>query len=183
MIGFWTAFQLIRRALRGEGSVDERLGSHSDNGNDYKGLIGYGAYSMLFSLLGSELQLKWNNLDGIAGVDSTGQILSLVIGCFTLFRSLALLVRKGFGNRHVSGPAREIIDLQRQLAEKEKKINQLKAQLGGKETGLIDLEKGKNQLSNPSDQESPSNHVERDIEKDGTVTTEELQPNKSEPEE
>src|SRR5205085_9357963 len=77
VIGFWTAFQLIRRALRGEGSVDERLGSHSDNGNDYKRLIGYGAYSMLFSLLGSELQLKRNNLDGIAGVDSTGQILSL----------------------------------------------------------------------------------------------------------
>jgi hypothetical protein len=42
-------------------------------------------------LVASELQMKWNHLDGIYSVNTTGQILPLALGSLSLFRSLYLL--------------------------------------------------------------------------------------------
>jgi len=38
-----------------------------------------------------ELEIKWNNFEGINTVSSSGEIIPLVIGCFSLFMSLALI--------------------------------------------------------------------------------------------
>jgi hypothetical protein len=44
-----------------------------------------------FYIVASELQLRWNHLDGINSVTSTGQIIPLSLGCLSLFRTLVLL--------------------------------------------------------------------------------------------
>ena len=44
-----------------------------------------------FYIVASELQLKWNHLEGINSVSTTGQIIPLSLGCLSLFRTLYLL--------------------------------------------------------------------------------------------
>ena len=47
--------------------------------------------SFIFYIVASELQLKWNHLDGINSIDSTGQIIPLALGTFSLIRALYIL--------------------------------------------------------------------------------------------
>ena len=42
-------------------------------------------------ILATELQMRWNHLDGINSVNTTGQIIPLVLGCLSLIRSIYLL--------------------------------------------------------------------------------------------
>ena len=52
----------------------------------------YGSIAILtFYVIASELQLRWNHLDGINNVDSTGQIIPLTLGSLALLRSIYLL--------------------------------------------------------------------------------------------
>lgn len=48
---------------------------------------------LLFYIVAAELQISFNNLDGIGGIDSTGQIIPLGLGSLSLIRSLWLLRR------------------------------------------------------------------------------------------
>ena len=48
--------------------------------------------SLLFGILTMELEIRWNNFEGINTISSSGEIIPLVIGCFSLFMSLALLL-------------------------------------------------------------------------------------------
>jgi hypothetical protein len=47
--------------------------------------------ALIFYIAASELQLGWNNLDGINSLNTTGQIIPLVIGTLSLLRTLFLL--------------------------------------------------------------------------------------------
>ena len=47
--------------------------------------------TLVFYIVASELQLGWNNLDGINSLNTTGQIIPLVIGTLSLLRTLFLL--------------------------------------------------------------------------------------------
>lgn len=52
----------------------------------------YGSIILLaFYIVASELQLKWNHLDGINSVNTTGQIIPLTLGVMSLVRSIWLL--------------------------------------------------------------------------------------------
>jgi hypothetical protein len=52
----------------------------------------YGSIVILaFYIIASELQLKWNHLDGINSVNTTGQIIPLTLGVLSLVRSIWLL--------------------------------------------------------------------------------------------
>jgi hypothetical protein len=52
----------------------------------------YGSVTILtFYIIASELQLKWNHLDGINSVNTTGQIIPLTLGVMSLVRSIWLL--------------------------------------------------------------------------------------------
>ena len=42
-------------------------------------------------ILGTELEIKWNHLDGLGSVDTTGQLIPLTVGCFSLFRAIMLI--------------------------------------------------------------------------------------------
>jgi hypothetical protein len=46
---------------------------------------------LIFYIVASELQLKWNHLDGINSLNTTGQIIPLVIGTLSLLRTIFLL--------------------------------------------------------------------------------------------
>ena len=50
-----------------------------------------GGFGLCFSILAIELQLRWNNMSGIDGIQTTGQIIPLVIGVVSLFRAIALM--------------------------------------------------------------------------------------------
>jgi hypothetical protein len=52
-----------------------------------KGEIPYFA----FYIVASELQFKWNHLDGINAVNTTGQIIPLALGTFSLIRALFII--------------------------------------------------------------------------------------------
>jgi hypothetical protein len=45
-----------------------------------------GAFVLALFILPIELQIAWNQLDGVGTVSSTGQLLALTIGAFSLFR-------------------------------------------------------------------------------------------------
>jgi hypothetical protein len=47
--------------------------------------------ALVFYIVASELQLGWNNLDGINSLNTTGQIIPLVIGTLSLLRTMFLL--------------------------------------------------------------------------------------------
>lgn len=50
------------------------------------GLIGLG-----FSIAAIELELRWNNLEGINGVITTGQIIPLAVGSISLLRAFVFI--------------------------------------------------------------------------------------------
>jgi hypothetical protein len=64
-----------------------------ESGADYFDYtLALGGFTVLgFYLTAAELQLKWNNLDGINSVSTTGQIIPLGIGSLSLLRTLYLL--------------------------------------------------------------------------------------------
>jgi hypothetical protein len=90
------------RRLSGDGPDDERwkvIFSESWTEIAQNDLVAYygfvtGMFGLAFSVAAIELELRWNNVDGITGVQSTGQIIPLVVGCISLFRSLVLLLAK-----------------------------------------------------------------------------------------
>lgn len=49
--------------------------------------------SIAFVLLivGTELEIEWNHLAGLQRVDTTGQLIPLTVGCFSLFRAVMLI--------------------------------------------------------------------------------------------
>jgi hypothetical protein len=52
----------------------------------------YGSVVILaFYIIASELQLRWNHLDGINSVNTTGQIIPLTLGVMSLARSIWLV--------------------------------------------------------------------------------------------
>lgn len=55
------------------------------------------AFMLLSVILGIELEIKHNNLDGVQGIDTTGQIVPLAVGCFSMGRAIALVVMWSFG--------------------------------------------------------------------------------------
>jgi hypothetical protein len=54
--------------------------------------IGLAGAALATVLVGIELGIKWNHLDGLGSVSTTGQIVPLTVGCFSLFRALALVI-------------------------------------------------------------------------------------------
>lgn len=54
-------------------------------------LVRSGLFWMVIYIIASELQLKWNHLDGINSVNTTGQIIPLALGTLSLGRSIWLL--------------------------------------------------------------------------------------------
>lgn len=51
-----------------------------------------GTLTFAFAVMGVELQIRWNNLTGLGNIETTGQIIPLTIGCFSLFRALILAI-------------------------------------------------------------------------------------------
>jgi len=49
-------------------------------------------WGLVYCIVAIELEIRWNNLDGIGGVSTTGQIIPLVVGCLSLARSIALVI-------------------------------------------------------------------------------------------
>lgn len=92
---------LVRR-LGGDGPHEERWkvilsGAWIEMArNDFVAYYGFvtALFGLAFTVAAIELELRWNNVDGITGVQTTGQIIPLVVGCISLFRSLALLLAK-----------------------------------------------------------------------------------------
>jgi hypothetical protein len=60
-----------------------------DRENWYSALGGL-VYLVLY-IIATELQMRWNHLDGINSVDTTGQIIPLALGSLSLIRSIYLL--------------------------------------------------------------------------------------------
>jgi hypothetical protein len=54
--------------------------------------IGFAGIGIAAVVTGIELGIKWNHLDGLGSVSTTGQIVPLTVGCFSLFRALALVI-------------------------------------------------------------------------------------------
>jgi hypothetical protein len=90
------------RRLSGEGPHEERWKViFSDTWteiaqNDFVAYYGFvtAIFGLAFSVAAIELELRWNNVDGITGVQTTGQIIPLVVGCMSLFRSFFFLLVK-----------------------------------------------------------------------------------------
>lgn len=53
-----------------------------------------GGLSLALCNIPVELQILWNHLDGVGGMSSTGQVLSLTIGSFSLLRALWLISKR-----------------------------------------------------------------------------------------
>jgi hypothetical protein len=47
---------------------------------------------VILAIVAIELTIRWNNLSGVRGITSTGQLIPFVIGCFSIFRSLVLFI-------------------------------------------------------------------------------------------
>jgi hypothetical protein len=89
-----------------EGGSGENNREETENENERKRTLGevlakLGAGLLCISLLytasivGMELQIRWNNLTGLGNVSSVGQIIPLTIGCFSLSRALFLALVEG----------------------------------------------------------------------------------------
>ena len=64
----------------------------SDESDNHNYHIALGAFVFLVAyIVPAELQLRWNHLDGINTVDTTGQIIPLALGSLSLIRSVYLL--------------------------------------------------------------------------------------------
>jgi hypothetical protein len=59
--------------------------------------VGFAGLAVAAVLVGIELGIKWNHLDGLGSVSTTGQIVPLTVGCFSMFRALALVILGCFG--------------------------------------------------------------------------------------
>jgi hypothetical protein len=53
-----------------------------------------GVLVLMLCILPVELQVAWNKLGGVGGISSTGQLISLTIGSFSLFRAVWLVLMK-----------------------------------------------------------------------------------------
>jgi hypothetical protein len=51
-----------------------------------------GALGLIIAITGAELQFRWNNVTGIDGISTTGQIIPLVVGAVSLFRAVSLTI-------------------------------------------------------------------------------------------
>jgi hypothetical protein len=90
----------LRRAAR-DGPHEERWKVVLDEEMDFlkDDFVAYicfatGMFGLAFTVAAIELEVRWNNVDGITGVQTTGQLIPLVVGCISLFRSLVLLLAK-----------------------------------------------------------------------------------------
>lgn len=59
-------------------------------------LVLFVAFVIASMAVGLELEIKWNHLDGLGGIDTTGQIIPLVIGSLSLFSAMGFLVSRCF---------------------------------------------------------------------------------------
>jgi hypothetical protein len=55
------------------------------------------AFELVSLIANIELEIRSNHLDGVRGVDTTGQIIPLAVGCLSLGRALALVVMWSLG--------------------------------------------------------------------------------------
>ena len=53
-----------------------------------------GGLVLVLCILPVELQIKWNKLAGVGGISSTGQLMALTIGSFSLLRAIWLVLTK-----------------------------------------------------------------------------------------
>ena len=60
-------------------------------------LVFFVAFVIASMAAGLELEIKWNHLDGLGGIDTSGQIIPLVIGSLSLFSAMGFLVSRCFG--------------------------------------------------------------------------------------
>ena len=51
----------------------------------------FAVFLLIFYVIASELQLKWNHLDGIDSINTTGQIIPLAIGSMSFIRAVVLV--------------------------------------------------------------------------------------------
>lgn len=51
-----------------------------------------GILPLAVAIIGVELEIRWNRLTGVQTVSSTGQVFPLIVGCFSLFRGIALIL-------------------------------------------------------------------------------------------
>jgi hypothetical protein len=47
--------------------------------------------AFILLILGTEKEIEWNHLDGLESVNTTGQLIPLTVGCFSLFRAVMLI--------------------------------------------------------------------------------------------
>jgi hypothetical protein len=96
-----------------------------------------------------ELQIKWNRLEGLTGVSTTGQIVPLTVGCFTLFRAIVLVLRRCFQVRKLIGLAKKSKELTKELEElrrtsgesRDLKLQDMRKKLKGLEEGYAKFPK------------------------------------------
>ena len=87
----WVAKPPERRVVQSAARTDN-TNPQKDVENELKMNTLYGSVMILaFYVIASELQLRWNHLEGINRVDSTGQIIPLTLGSLALLRSIYLL--------------------------------------------------------------------------------------------
>lgn len=78
--------------------------------------IALGAFVFLVAyIVPAELQLRWNQLDGINAVDTTGQIIPLALGSLSLIRSIYLLKDANWAKLKAEKVKRGIKKLERKL--------------------------------------------------------------------
>ena len=74
-------------------SVDEEAQTESNDVGFLLFFVGIlGVPPMIIAIVGVELEVRWNRLSDLNGISSIGQVLPLVIECFSLFRGLALIL-------------------------------------------------------------------------------------------
>jgi hypothetical protein len=79
-----TSRSFVLRATTGNSQVDVKI-------KWIYSFVPEGLFWLLFYIIASELQLRWNHLTDINSVATTGQIIPLVLGSFSLLRTLYLL--------------------------------------------------------------------------------------------
>jgi hypothetical protein len=94
---------------------------------------------MIRTVIAMELEIKWNNLEGLRGFSTTGQIVPLTIGqCFTMFRALCLVYLK-FLKRQPTGIT--LTELARKLQDRKAlELKALEEAISQLEKKLADVE-------------------------------------------
>lgn len=75
---------ILRRATTGNAQVDNKI-------KIVWSFVPGGLIWLVFYIVASELQIKWNHLDSVNSISTTGQIFPLVLGCLSLLRTLFVL--------------------------------------------------------------------------------------------